>query len=293
MEIHRLADNCDYGAMKEEMIRDRLVVGIRDSRLSETLQLDAKLTLGGAKEKIRQLEAVREQQLELKEGENNSSLYEVKFRQGRPYNKLSTQKGGRNRAFQIGRTCTRCEEKKCPAREGICHNCQRKGHYGSQCFSKNMSEIATTESDAEGSIWDTAFLDTVSNSGEKTWLISIKVQNIDVKFKLDTGAEVTAISEETFQLLKIVYSVTQRKTFMVHPDSPLKYWEKLKEGKLAYRQQINDSTCLCCEQAQNESSGLTIGSNCPGISGTVPDLLTLSLVPEGLPICPGRSLISS
>ena len=36
-----------------------------------------------------------------------------------------------------------------------------------------------------------------------------------------------------------------------------------------------------------------IGSNCPGISGTVPDLLTLSLVPEGLPICPGRSLISS
>ena len=36
-----------------------------------------------------------------------------------------------------------------------------------------------------------------------------------------------------------------------------------------------------------------IGSNCPGISGTVPDLLTLSLVPEGLPICPGRSLISA
>lgn len=27
MEIHRLADNCDYGAMKEEMIRDRLVGG--------------------------------------------------------------------------------------------------------------------------------------------------------------------------------------------------------------------------------------------------------------------------
>ena len=178
------------------------VVGIRDSRLSETLQLDAKLTLGGAKKKIRQFEAVREQQLELKEGENNSSLYEVK----RSYHRLSMQRGGRNRTFQRGRTCTRCGKEphsfqKCPAREAICHNCQRKGHYGSQCFSKNMSEIATTESDAEGSIWDTAFLDTVSNSGEKSWLISIKVQNIDVKFKLDTGAEVTAISEETFQLL--------------------------------------------------------------------------------------------
>ena len=49
MEIHRLADNCDHRAMKEEMICDRLVVGIRDSRQSETLQLHAKLTLGGAK----------------------------------------------------------------------------------------------------------------------------------------------------------------------------------------------------------------------------------------------------
>ena len=35
---------------------------------------------------------------------------------------------------------------------------QRKGNYGSQCFSKNMSEIATTESDEEGNILDTAYL---------------------------------------------------------------------------------------------------------------------------------------
>ena len=30
-----------------------------------------------------------------------------------------------------------------------------------------------------------------------------------------------------------------------------------------------------------------IGSNCPGMSGTVPDLWTLSRVPEGFTICPG------
>ena len=30
MELYRLADNCDYGVMKDEMIKDRLVVGIRD-----------------------------------------------------------------------------------------------------------------------------------------------------------------------------------------------------------------------------------------------------------------------
>ncbi len=44
------------------MIRDRLVVGIRDASLSEHLQLDADLTLEKAKKFIRQWQAVHEQQ---------------------------------------------------------------------------------------------------------------------------------------------------------------------------------------------------------------------------------------
>ncbi len=44
------------------MIRDRLVVGIRDGALSERLQMDAELTLERAKKSVRQREAVREQQ---------------------------------------------------------------------------------------------------------------------------------------------------------------------------------------------------------------------------------------
>ena len=34
MELHKLTENCEYGDMKDELIRDRLVVGIRDSSLS-------------------------------------------------------------------------------------------------------------------------------------------------------------------------------------------------------------------------------------------------------------------
>ena len=48
------------------MIRDRLVVGIRDNALSKRLQLNPKLTLETAKKAIRQHEAVHEQQRELK-----------------------------------------------------------------------------------------------------------------------------------------------------------------------------------------------------------------------------------
>ena len=73
MSLYDLAEHCEYGDMKEEMIRDRLVVGIRDSALSEKLQLDSKLTLESAKTSIRQKEAVREQQQTLKGAANATS----------------------------------------------------------------------------------------------------------------------------------------------------------------------------------------------------------------------------
>ena len=49
MELYTLAENCNYGDMKTEMIRDRLVVGIRDIVLSRHLQLDADLTRNSQK----------------------------------------------------------------------------------------------------------------------------------------------------------------------------------------------------------------------------------------------------
>ena len=66
-EVYRLGDNCEFGAMKEELIRDRLVVGIRDLALSEWLQMEAELMLDKAKRLIRQREAVKEQQDMLKQ----------------------------------------------------------------------------------------------------------------------------------------------------------------------------------------------------------------------------------
>ena len=55
----------EYGTLRDEMLRDRLVVGIRDAALSDKLQLDPTLTLESAKKAIRQKEAVREQRVEL------------------------------------------------------------------------------------------------------------------------------------------------------------------------------------------------------------------------------------
>ena len=40
-----MSEFLDYGELTSEMIRDRLVIGIRDRHLSECLQLDLELTL--------------------------------------------------------------------------------------------------------------------------------------------------------------------------------------------------------------------------------------------------------
>ncbi len=40
-DLYALAEHCSYGDLHDEMIRDRLVVGLR---YSERLQLDAELT---------------------------------------------------------------------------------------------------------------------------------------------------------------------------------------------------------------------------------------------------------
>jgi len=68
-EVHRLAEYCKFGMMKDELIRDRLVVGIRDNSLSERLQMEAELTLDKAKCLIRQWEVVKEQQEALRDPE--------------------------------------------------------------------------------------------------------------------------------------------------------------------------------------------------------------------------------
>ena len=58
-ELYRLAQHCEFGALHDQLIRDHIVVGIRDRELSEKLQMEATLTLNATVTKARQSEAVK------------------------------------------------------------------------------------------------------------------------------------------------------------------------------------------------------------------------------------------
>ena len=47
-DLYVLVEHCEYGVLQDEMVKDRLVVGLHDSKLSEKLQLDPSLTLYAA-----------------------------------------------------------------------------------------------------------------------------------------------------------------------------------------------------------------------------------------------------
>jgi len=101
---------------------------------------------------------------------------------------------------------------KCHPKDAVCHKCQRKGHYSSQCRSKNVDESGL----------ETAFLDaTSSSSREMAWYAHIMVgkrgKQSEVTFKLDTGAEVTAVSQETFLKLPDAPQLTTPKRILCGP----------------------------------------------------------------------------
>ena len=148
MVLYDLAENCDYGDMREELIRDRLVVGIRDNALSEKLQLDATLTLETAKKSVRQREAVREQQQTLKGVENPASPVNA-IGNKRPNfrgNPRRRNEGQTQRNLPTSEKCGRCGRErhprdKCPAKDAQCHKCKRTGHYSAMCRQKAVSLI--------------------------------------------------------------------------------------------------------------------------------------------------------
>ena len=202
--LYDLADNCDYGELQSEMIRDRLVVGIRDTALSERLQLDADLTLEKAKKAVRQREAVQDQQRELDGADPRKleSLHTNRGNRRRQRGRSSGYTGKPKNNSSTPGSCTRCGKDahprdKCPAKDAECHKCKKKGHYGAVCRTKKIAAVEETDLPCVD-----AFLDNLTPDGkEVAWLTRIQLNNKLTLFKLDTGAQVTAINTETHQRL--------------------------------------------------------------------------------------------
>lgn len=221
--LHELADTCAFGEVKEENIRDRLVIGILDKELSEKLQMMPDLTLSKAVELVRQSEQVKQH---VSEQGANAHLSEVAYKR-QPYrNKQKHTETPENKAetagvkmkqhqnVRKGPKCTRCgrmhpKNDKCPARNAECRSCKKLGHFAVVCRSRVVNEVIAPKQGNESN--PTYFLGGITDVEDSTkpWTVKLPIQGTQVTFKIDSGADTSVIPEDTFN--KLAYKPKLRK----------------------------------------------------------------------------------
>ena len=144
--LYVLIQYCDYGNLRHEMLRDRIVVGLRDVNLSEKLQMNPELTLKQAQDIVRESEAIKKQQNELRA--SSTADDELDAIRSNPKRYLKKLPPGNNKQKQKHRgKCTRCgrspphKRENCPAGNTTCNKCSKLGHWAVVCRSKNTEQI--------------------------------------------------------------------------------------------------------------------------------------------------------
>lgn len=143
--LKTLADTCEFGALKESLIRDRVVFGILDSSVRARLLRDSELTLQSATEKVRSAELTQAQLKQIKEDQkmvtSESIQYVTKptqqdknqtYQSERPHNKLPII----NCKF-CGKQHPR-DKLQCPAYRAKCQKCGKYNHFAAKCMTKNF-----------------------------------------------------------------------------------------------------------------------------------------------------------
>ena len=187
------------------MIRDRIVVGIRDAKLSERLQLNPNLDLATAILQVRQHEEVKKQQVVLRLASTQGNLDAVSHNIKRPaYRKKSTRHVSNFQPQSTStksRQCGKCGKTpthawtECPAKDVECRKCQKKGHFAAVC--RSAQKLESIEEDGAA-----AYLGAVDHPQSSTWTEMLIINGGQLRFKVDTGASVTAIPESVYTVDK-------------------------------------------------------------------------------------------
>ena len=188
------------------MVCDRIVVGLRDSKLSEKLQLTVGLTLEAAVTQARQSESVKMQQKVVRDEINIDQLHSHLSVSRRC---SQQRKPGTSKQPSSSQHYGRCgkapphHRDKCPAKNIVCHKCNLEGRYARYCKTKCKIDEITLESKETTDTTSTEtveFLDSVDAVASGTpWVIQVQLNNRNLEFKVDTGANVTVLLEENYQ----------------------------------------------------------------------------------------------
>ena len=157
VELQSQADQCDYGEMKNDLIRDRIVVGVKDKKLREYLMDVDDLDLNKCIQKSKQWVSNHQQTQKFEEADDDN-LDSLTSKQD---SKAKQQYKSEDRPSRE-KPCERCNKtfhrgRNCPAKFSVCKACNEKGHWaksplckkGSRTVNELDSNLSALEEDTD------------------------------------------------------------------------------------------------------------------------------------------------
>ena len=130
-ELRKLAETCEFDASLENMLRDRLVCGLRDPKTQRRLLAELQLTFGKAFE-IAQASELAEKSVKDLQGQSQTDSVQAL--------KLEPAK---HRKWQSS-VCSHCggkhQSSKCRFRDAECYSCGKTGHIAKVCRSSKAPQ---------------------------------------------------------------------------------------------------------------------------------------------------------
>ncbi|XP_049269009.1 uncharacterized protein LOC119382232 [Rhipicephalus sanguineus] len=202
-DVQLKSQYCNFGELKNSMVRDPLVCGTKDSKLRARLLREGNLTLEKAIEYCKTAEIVESQNQTWEHSEAQLNAVRKKQREPKSSPKKESMYCGRKHPPRT-----------CPAWGKTCGVCHKKSHFAACCKARksvqqvdyhNAPQEQTEESDDEFQVLVVSVNDVSRNS---EWVIATKLANHDTKLKVDTGAQANLLPHSL--VLKLGKTATTR-----------------------------------------------------------------------------------
>ena len=205
-ELRKLAKGCNFGDQEDRMIRDRILVGVKSKKTQGKLLEDSKLSLKTAIETCRAQEA-SQSKLETMTGKQTVSVDRVKQKKNDKQKKHSGASSEiSERKNKTEKKCTRCGYKwhknfsDCPAKNEECLSCHKVGHFQSVCRQKDKKKVRhVRDSDSDDEHVFLGNINEVNDVKSDDWHTELLVDGKNVRFRIDTGADVTVVPDSYFK----------------------------------------------------------------------------------------------
>lgn len=201
-DLRRKAERCEFGTIKDSLIRDQIVIGTNNVALRERLLRESELTL----EKTINLCRISEQSKEHLKILSSAQTSDVDSVSRSGPTKQAWKPPNNDSTTQRIMKCKFCasshDKGKCPAFGATCYNCNGRNHYARCCskssngtYGRNVRGVEVETRNEDYSLAETKglYIGEVQGNSRKNIRSQLLINEIPVNFKLDTGAECNII----------------------------------------------------------------------------------------------------